>query len=134
MMQKTLTATLVLAAFVSFPVAATEKKSEAPRPAPAAEAAMKIHVDPATGQVVAPKSAPDTARPATAAASAEAFPPTRVEKVTTKAGGKKVALHGRFMMEMTAKVGPDGKVTHTCVPIEEEAAKTAPAKERGNDR
>lgn len=130
----TLTATLVLAALVSFPVTATEKKSEAPRPAPAAEAAMKIHVDPATGQVVAPKSAPETARPATAAASAEAFPPTRVEKVTTKAGGKKVALHGRFMMELTAKVGPDGKVTHDCEAVEEAPAKAAPAKERGNDR
>jgi hypothetical protein len=73
---------------------------------------MKIHVDPATGQVVAPKSSPDSARPTTAAASVEAFPPTRVENVTTKAGGKKVALHGRFMMETTAKVGSDGKVTH----------------------
>ena len=134
MMKKTLTATLVLAAFVSFPVAATEKKSEAPRPAPAAEAAMKIHVDPATGQVAAPKSAPETARPTTSAASAEAFPPTRVEKVTTKAGGKKVALHGRFMMETTAKVGPDGKVAHTCEAVEEAGTKAAPAKEHRHDR
>ena len=134
MMRTTLTATLVLAAFVSFPVSATEKKSEAPRPTPAAEAAMKIHVDPATGQVIAPKSSPDAARPTTAAASAEAFPPTRVEKVTTKAGGKKVALHGRFMMEMTAKVGPDGKVTHDCVAVEETGAKATSAKEPRHDR
>ena len=134
MTQKTLTATLVLAALVSFPVAATEKKSEAPKAAPAAEAAMKIHVDPATGQVVAPKADPQAAGPRTTAAAVESFPPTRVEKVTTKAGGKKVALHGRFMMEMTAKVGPDGKVSHGCEAVEETAAKAAPAKEHRHDR
>ncbi len=134
MKQKPLTAALVLAALVSFPAAAAERKNDAPRPAPASEAGMKIHVDPATGQVVAPKSDPAAARKATAAAPAESFPPAKVEKVTTKAGGIKVALHGRFMMETTATVGPDGKVVQACEALEESRPAAAPEKERRNDR
>lgn len=134
MNQKTLTAALVLAALASFPLAAAERKSGDPRPAPTAEAGMKIHVDPATGQLVAPKSDPDAARNVAAAAPAEASPQFKVEKVTTNGKGRMVHLNGRLMMEMTATVGPDGKVSHGCDQIPNASPKAAPTKEHRHDR
>jgi|GEM_PF-2387455 len=127
---------LALAALIAFPLAAGEtngKAGEKPAP-PAAEAAMKIHVDPATGQVVSPKSDPGAARSA-ASAAAETARPLRVEKVTTKAGGRKVNLQGRFMMEMAATATADGKVASTCNATDEAGPKdAAPAKEHRHDR
>lgn len=128
---------IALAALIAFPLAAGETKGKAPeKPAAlAAESAMKIFVDPATGQVVSPKSDPGSARGVSAAAAAENAQPLRVEQVTTKAGGKKVNLQGRFMMEMAATAGPDGKVAHTCDSTHEADPKAAvPAKEHGHDR
>lgn len=128
---------LALAALIVFPLTASETKGTAgEKPAaPAAEAAMKIHVDPATGQVVSPKSDPGAARSATPAAATETAQPFRVEKVTTKAGGKKVNLQGRFMMEMAATATADGKVSSTCNATEEAGPKAAaPAKEHRHDR
>ncbi len=127
---------LALVALIAFPLTASETKSTAgDKPAaPATEAAMKIHVDPATGQVVSPKSDPGAARSATSAA-AESAQPLRVERVTTRAGGKKVNLQGRFMMEMAVTATADGKVSSTCNATEETGPKAAaPAKEHRHDR
>jgi hypothetical protein len=126
---------LALAALLAFPLLADEPKgTPAGKPAaPAAESAMKIHVDPVTGQVVSPKSDPAASRGVTAT-SAQALPPLKVEKGTTKAGGRRVNLRGRFMMEMTASVGPDGKVSHGCDQVPDAAPKAAPAKEHRHDR
>jgi hypothetical protein len=128
---------LALAALLAFPLSAGETKGKAAEKpaAPAAEAAMKIHVDPATGQVVEPKSSQGDARVVSATATAENAQPLRVEKVTTKAGGRKVNLQGRFMMEMSATAGPDGKVAHACDSTHESDPKAAaPAKEHRHDR
>lgn len=105
---------LALASLLALPLAAGETKEKAPaKPsAPAAGAAMKIHVDPATGQVVANPSPGE--KKALAAAPAAELAPLQVEKVTTKAGGKKVNLQGRFVMEMTESVRPDGTVATSC--------------------
>lgn len=121
---------LALAALLALPLSAGEvKEKAADKPAaPATEAAMKIHVDPATGQVVS-KAAPGARTTATAMESAA---PLKVEKVTTKAGGKKVNLQGRFMMEMAATAGPDGTVSHGCDQGPGPAA--APVKEHRHDR
>jgi hypothetical protein len=127
---------LALAALIAFPLFADETKAKpAEKPAaPAVESAMKIHVDPATGQLVSPKSDPAADRSATPAV-AEATQPLRVERVTTRAGGKKVNLQGRFMMEMAVTASADGKVSSTCNAKEETDSKAAaPAKEHRHDR
>lgn len=121
---------LALAALLSLPLAADEAKEKAAgTPAAPGAAAMKIHVDPATGQLSAP--APGAVG-ALAAAPAERLPALKVEKVTTAAGGKKVRLDDRFMMEMTAKATPDGRPFATCT----EAGKPAPGgtEEHRHDR
>lgn len=108
------TLALALAALIALPLAADEAKEKAAgKPAtPSTEAAMKVFIDPATGQVT---SKPDSAsRAALAAAPSGERPALRVEKVTTKAGGKKVRLDDRFMIEMTATTTPDGKAAVTC--------------------
>ena len=111
MKQKTLTATLVLAAFVSFPVAATGKKSEAPGPAPAAEAAMKAHIDPVTGEFVQkPGLSPKTAAEASPVTS---LPMPRVELIDSKRGTKRVILDRRFDSQLVDTVGPERKVSLT---------------------
>ena len=126
---------LALSALLAFPALAGEAKE---KPAgktapPEAESAMKIHVDPATGQLV-PQPAPGT-KAALAPAPAAELPPLKVEKGTTKAGGKRVRLDDRFMMEMTAAVGPDGKVSHGCVAENEKPpVASTPAKEHRHDR
>lgn len=124
---------LALSALLAFPALAGEAKE---KPAgktapPEAESAMKIHVDPATGQLV-PQPAPGT-KAALAPAPAAELPPLKVEAVKAKAGGKMVRLDDRFMMEMTVSVGPDGKVTQSCV-AEHEKAPATPAKEHRHDR
>jgi hypothetical protein len=81
---------------------------------------------------VSPKSDPAASRGVTAT-SAQALPPLKVEKVTTKAGGKKVNLRGRYMMEMAATATPDGKVAHSCDQVPDAAPKAAPAKEDRHD-
>ena len=125
------TLVLALAALLSLPLAAEEAKEKAPaKPAAPEAAAMKVFVDPATGQVT---SAPDpSSRAALAAAPTGARPALKVEKVTTRAGGKKIRLDDRFTMEMTATAAPDGKATVTCT----EAAKPAGAgtEEHRHDR
>lgn len=72
---------IALAALIAFPLAAGETKGKtAEKPAaPAAEAAVKIHVDPATGQIVSPKSDPDAARGVSATSTAQPLPPPRRE-------------------------------------------------------
>ncbi len=128
---------LALVALIAFPLSAGETKGKAAEKpaAPAAEAAMKIHVDPATGQVVSPKSDPAGATGVSATATAEGAQPLRVEKVTTKAGGKKVNLQGRFMMEMAVTTSPDGKVAQTCDSTHEaDSMAAAPAREHRHDR
>ena len=128
---------LALAALIAFPLAAGETKGKAAEKpaAPAAEAAMRIHVDPVTGQIVSPKSDPGAARGVSATAASESAQPLPVEKVTTKAGGWKVNLQGRFMMEMAATAGPDGKVAHICdTPHESDPKAAAAAKEQHHDR
>jgi hypothetical protein len=124
---------LALSALLAFPALAGEaEKTPAGKTAsPEAESAMKIHVDPATGQLL-PRPAPGT-KAALAPAPAAELPPLKVEKGTTKAGGKRVRLDDRFMMEMTVSVGPDGKVSQTCVAEQEKAPATA-AKEHRHDR
>lgn len=133
MMQKTLTATLVLAAFVSFPVAATEKKSEAPRPAPAAEAAMKVHIDPVTGEFVQkPLPSPKAAAEASPVTS---LPMPKVELIDSKRGTKRVILDSRFHSQMVETVGPDGKLSPTCAEQPATAGQSpAPETVRRHDR
>lgn len=126
---------LVLSALLAFPALAGEAKEKpaGKTPPPPAESAMKVHVDPATGQLV-PQPAPGT-KAALAPAPAAELPPLKVEAVKAKAGGRMVRLDDRFMMEMTATVAPDGTVAHACVPEQEKAAAgAAPAKEHRHDR
>jgi hypothetical protein len=128
---------LALAALLAFPLLAGETKGKAAEKsaAPAAEAAMKIFIDPATGQVVGPKSSPAEAGSVSATTAAGSAQPLRVEKVTTKAGGKKVNLQGRFMMEMAATAGSDGRVVQSCDATHDAAGNgAAPAKEHHHDR
>lgn len=108
------TLVLAFAALLALPLAAEEAKEKAAgkSAAPSTAAAMKVFVDPATGQVT---SNPDPAsRASLAAAPTAERPALKVEKVTTRAGGKKVRLDGRFTMEMTATTTPDGRATITC--------------------
>ncbi len=123
---------LALAALLAFPLAAEEARKEPPgKPAtPAAEAALKVYVDPATGQLV-PTADPST-KAALAPAPAAGLPVLKVEKGTTKAGGKRIRLDDRFQMQVTAKAAPDGKITQDCAAEHEKAA--APAKEHRHDR
>ena len=128
---------LALAALIAFPLVAGETKGNATEKptAPEAGVAMKIHVDPATGQVVSPKSDPGAEKAPVSATAAESAQPLRVEKVMTKAGGKKVNLQGRFMMETVATATADGKVSSTCDATEGPGPKaTAPTKEHRHDR
>jgi hypothetical protein len=124
---------LALFALLAFPALAgeTKEKPAGKTTPPEAESAMTIHVDPATGQLVS-KPAAGT-KSALAPAPAAELPALKVEKGTTKAGGKRVRLDDRFMMEMTLSVGPDGKVTQSCV-AEHEKAPATPAKEHRHDR
>ncbi len=124
---------LALAALLALPLAAAETKEKASTPAaaPATGAAMKIYVDPATGQIV-PKPIPTDAKALAAATPQAPLPALKVEKGTTKAGGRRVRLDDRFMMEMTATTTPDGKISYSC---KEEGAKgVAPAREDRHDR
>lgn len=108
------TLVLAFAALLALPLAAEEAKEKAAgkAAAPSTEAALKVFVDPATGQVT---SKPDSSsRASLAAAPTAERPALKVEKVTTKAGGKKVLLDDRFTMEMTATTTPDGKAAVTC--------------------
>lgn len=113
---------LALAALLAFPAAAGDPKGPAaPKKSDAAAPAMKVHVDPATG-ALAPQ-APAASKGSLAAAPVDSLPPLKVQAVLVKAGGKMVKLDDRFMMDVTATAGPDGKVTQSC---EVEHAKGGP--------
>lgn len=104
---------LALAALLALPAAAAEpKEPAAPEKAGAASPAMKIHVDPATGALV--PAPPAAAKGALSTAPAEQLPALKVQKVQAKPGGKMVKLDDRFMMDVTAKAGPDGTVSQSC--------------------
>jgi hypothetical protein len=103
---------LALAALLALPAAAGDPKEAAPKKSDAAAPAMKIHVDPATGALL--PEAPPAAKGALAAAPVESLPALKVMKVQAKAGGKMVKLDDRFMMDVTATAGPDGKVSQSC--------------------
>ena len=103
---------LALAALLALPLAADEAKEKAAaKPAAPEPPAVKVYVDPATGQLSAPAPA---AQGALAAAPAGRLPALKVEKVTTAPGGKKVRLDDRFTMEVKATTSPDGNVGVTC--------------------
>jgi len=126
---------LALAAFLAAPLAAqeTDRKANPSPAAPATGAAMKAHLDPATGQLVSPPKASEAAP--REALSAQALPDLKVEKVTAKAGGKKVNLQGRFMMESKATVRADGTLSSSCTQaVPPSPAGEAPAKEHRHDR
>lgn len=128
---------LALAALIALPLAAGETKGKtAEKPsAPAAEASLKVYVDPATGQIVSPKSDPGASKAPLAAAAAQSAQPLRVEKVTTKAGGRKVNLQDRFMMDATVTVDAKGKVSQSCEQAPAAGPKTtAPGTEDHHDR
>jgi len=126
---------IALAALIALPLAAGETKGNAAEKpaAPAAEAAMKVFIDPSTGKID-PKADPPT-RGVLPTAPASELPALRVEKGTTKAGGKRVRLDNRFMMAMTASAGTDGKVSQSCEQMPEAAATAvAPAGELHHER
>ena len=101
---------LALAALLALPLAADEAKEKAAaKPAAPEPPAVKVYVDPATGQLSAPAPAAQGA-----AAPAGRLPALKVEKVTTAPGGKKVRLDDRFTMEVKATTSPDGNVGVTC--------------------
>lgn len=128
---------IALAALLAFPVSAGEKDGKAPArsSAPGADSAMKVHVDPATGELVSPRSGPGAARGVSAMTPAESARPLKVEKVTAKAGGRKVNLQGRFLMESTVSVAAGGNLSERCVQKAEAAPKAdAPATEHRHDR
>jgi len=94
---------------------------------------MKAHIDPATGQLVSPPKATEPA-PREALAP-QSLPDLKVEKVTAKAGGKKVNLQGRFMMESKATVAADGALRSSCTQVVDPATTgDGPAKEHRHDR
>lgn len=103
---------LALAALLALPAAAADQKEQAAPEKAGAAPAMKIHVDPATGALV--KAPPAAAKEARAAVAAEPLPALKVQRVQAKAGGKMVKLDDRFMMDVTAKAGPDGTVSQSC--------------------
>ena len=127
MRQPTHLSALALAAFLALPLAAAEKKTEAPA-APPAAGALRVQIDPATGQYVSPK--PGEAKAALAPAPAETAAPLRVVQGKTRAGGKRILLDSRYWMLVTASVGADGKVRHTCAEDEGAPAGAAPAERR----
>ena len=104
-----------LAALLAFPLVAGETAGKAPaRPAaPAAGSALRVQIDPSTGQYVTPKAG--ASRSTLSPALAESEAPLHVEQGKTKSGGKMVRLDGRFMVASVASVGPDGKAVHRCV-------------------
>lgn len=112
---------LAFAALLALPAAAADPKAPAsPQKGDAAAPAMKAYVDPATGALL--PAPPPAAKGALAAVPDQPLPALKVQVVRAKAGGKMVKLDDRFMMEMTATVAPDGKVSHSC---EAEHAKEA---------
>lgn len=106
---------LALAALLASPLVAGETADRVPAKtaAPAAGAAMRAHVDPATGQDVTPRAG--ASRSTLSPALAESEAPLHVEQGKTKSGGKMVRLDGRFMVASVATVGPDGKAVQRCV-------------------
>lgn len=127
-------ATLALAALLAAPLAAAEAAEKPGQsPAPSNGAAMRAHLDPATGQLVSPPKATEPA-PREALAT-QPLPDLKVEKVTAKAGGKKVNLQGRFLMESKATVAADGTLRSSCTQVVDPSATSgAPAKEHRHDR
>ena len=122
---------LALASLLALPAGAEKPPAKASEP-PAAAAGMKVHVDPATGQLVSAPSDPAAPREAL---GVEKLPELKVEKVTAKAGGKKVNLQGRFQMQAAVAIGPDGKVAPSCAQVVEPGAKAgATEKEHRHDR
>ncbi len=104
---------LAFAALLALPAAAADPKAPAsPQKGDAAAPAMKAYVDPANGALL--PAPPPAAKGALAAAPVDQLPPLKVQQVTTKAGGRKVKLDDRFMMDVTAKAGTDGKVSQSC--------------------
>jgi len=105
---------LALAALLASPLVAGEtNETAATKPVAPAGAAMRVQIDPSTGQHVSPVSR-GAGQAALAAAPAESAAPLRVEQGKTKAGGKMIRLDGRYRMVMTASVGADGKVSRSC--------------------
>lgn len=122
---------LALAALLALPAGAEKVPAKASE-TPAAAAGMKAHLDPATGQLVSPPNDPAAPREALAA---EKLPELKVEKVTAKAGGKKVNLQGRFEMQAAVAIGPDGKLAPSCAQVVEPGAKAGtPEKGHRHDR
>jgi len=106
-------------------------KPEEARPAttalPPSPPGLKALLDPATGKFTDPQHRPVSAAPsasATSAASSAAGSPANLAtsheglvavRGTSRAGGVRVDLKGRFQSAVVATVDPDGKVTTACV-------------------
>lgn len=94
-----------------------ETNKSATDDAPVANAGRKVFVDPITGKTVPPPpQAPGVVLPLPAdhalSTSGEGL---REVPVTTRGGGVKVHLQGRFRSTVKATVGSDGKLTTRCV-------------------
>jgi hypothetical protein len=130
-----LAAIAALAALVgcSDPVA-DGRQPQASEPAPAVPASkhepaagMRVYVDPETGEFRPPP--PDLLPQLLPDAAPDAAPPVQVIPEvpgTTRAGGVKLDLGGRFQAAVVAKSGPGGSVTTQCQPADERVTRRDP--------
>lgn len=89
----------------------------------ASGAAVKVHVDPATGRIVPPPRPPvaDAAANARFASTHEGLVE---EPGTTPAGGFKVDIRGRFRNAVVVHTAPGGKPVITCADGSKEPSRT----------
>lgn len=133
-MKHPIMASITIGALLAGSAGAAEKAAQtqvrkAPATAVAAKAppapAMRVFVDPVTGELLPAPAAEARA----AAAPAPDLPPLAMQESPVTGGGKMVVLDDRFMLEMSATVAPNGEVRHLCQT--EEAKGTGAAKESG---
>jgi hypothetical protein len=119
---------LIAAAAATFsmpPVGMKAKRVSGPPVGPASEpsaaAGFKVHVDPATGQIIPPPMKAQ-AEPAEKAMFPSSHEGLVEEPGTTAAGGFKVDVRGKFRSAVMLQTGADGKPRMMCV----DAAGTEP--------
>jgi hypothetical protein len=95
----------------------TYEKNSTVNARPVASAGRKVFVDPITGEIVPqPGQRPAMPLPPQAEnAQSTSGDGLRETPGTTRGGGVKINLQGRFRSSAVAAVGPDGKLTTRCV-------------------
>ena len=96
--------------------AAPEKKASAVNAQPEASADRKAFIDPITGRIVPPPVQKPALPMSPQAENAQSTSAEGLQEIpgTTRGGGIKVNLQGRFRSSVVATVGADGKVATRC--------------------